>query len=104
MNNDKNIKLLIDKLNIMLGVGGSKPSVSPTSRSGGDRLSLPDTIHISTNMELEKLTKDQLVLTHTLLHRFYASGHKILTRKDIEQLHSKIKDKVNHFVFDKLDR
>ena len=55
-------------------------------------------------MNLEKLSKNDLIMAHTFLHRFYPRGNKELTKTDIEKLHGEIKTKIAHRDFDQLDR
>ena len=99
-----NIERLIERLNIILDVEGGEPSVSPASKPSDKAPVLSGGLYIHDNMNVEKLTNDELLLTHTLLHKFYASGHKKLTKRNIEKLHEDVKLKINHTDFDKLDR
>ena len=103
MYEDKVINL-ITKLNYMLSVDGFEPSVSPALSSSGEDLSSPDTIYIDETLNIDKLTENQLLLVHVLLHRFYASGNKKLDKKVIEKLHKQVSRKINHSYFDRLDR
>ena len=79
-------------------------SVSPTSGSPSG-LATGDALLLSNDMDLERLSKDELMLAHTLLHKFYGriEEKKDLTKKDIEKLHMQIKDKIPHKRFDRLD-
>ncbi len=87
---DQKIEKLIGKLNNFL--------------AGKEKLSISDVIKIDKGMDVEKLSKGDLCLAHTLLHKFHSSGSSNLEKKDIEQLHSKIKDKIKHEGrFDQLD-
>ena len=95
---------LIERLNHMLDVEGGGSFVSPTSRPSGGASALPGGIYIHKNMDYEQLTQNQLLLVHTLLHNFYASGHRELSKQDIEQLHRDLKEKIKHNDFDKLDK
>jgi len=95
---------LIDRLNFILGVEGGEQSNSPTSKPSDKAFALSGGIYIHKDMDMEKLTDNQVALVHTLLHKFYASGHKKLTKVDIEQLHDKLMENRNHNDFDSLDR
>jgi len=64
---------------------------------------LSDSIFIDKNMDFESLDEGKLMLVHTLLHKFYGSGNRLLTPKDIEKLHKEIIKKINHQPFDRLD-
>jgi len=99
-----NVERLIEQLTLMLDVEGGEPSVSPASTPSGVASVVPGGTYIHKDMSIEQLTSDELVLTHVLLHKFYAAGHKQLTRIDIEKLHRDVKEKINHFDFDKLDK
>ena len=94
---------IIERLNIMLGVEGGEPSVSPTSKLPGKVKTSSGGLYIHTNMDMEQLSQNELILVHTLLHKFYASGHKDLKRVEIEKLHGVVRSKLNHSPFDKLD-
>ena len=99
---------LLGKMNIMLGINGQVPSLSPTTNTensfGRDRLSLPNILLITKDLNVEQLDKDQLCLAHVLLHRFYSSKtNKTLTMEDIVKLHSQIIPLIKHSNFDKLD-
>lgn len=89
----------INKLNSRLTL--STGQISPTPTLGG-RLSR-ESIILTKGMSVESLSEENLYLAHTLLHKFYSGGSKSLKRKDIEQLHREIKEKIKHFDFDKLD-
>ena len=101
---ENKVENLIQKLNVMLSVDGEQPSVSPALSSSGEALASPDTIFIDSSLNVEKLTHDQILLVHVLLHRFYASGNKELDNDTIEILHSKVAEKMNHSYFDRLDK
>ena len=96
-------KELLSKLNIMLhhGDGCQNPSVSPTLVPGVD-FGPPGTLYSGMNMEA--LSKNELCLVHTNLHRFYPSGIGKVTKIDIEQLHAEIKERIKHTNFDMLDK
>jgi len=99
-----NVEQLIERLNIILDVEGGEPSVSPTSKSSGKASALSDGLYIRTDMDVESLSSDDLMLAHVLLHKFYATGHKELTSADMERLHDEVKARMNHTMFDRLDR
>jgi len=64
----------------------------------------PVPFYIDENMNIESLSKQDLYLMHTLLHRFYGrGGNKDLNKQTIEKLHLIIKNKIAHSDFDKLD-
>jgi hypothetical protein len=95
---------LLGKLNSLLDIDGTGPSVSP-KQSGGGKLPLPDGFRITAGTDIEALTTPEAYLVHTLLHKFYSVGNnKFLTNQDIVELHEKIKLKINHSEYDKLDR
>ena len=99
-----NYEKLINKLDKILTVDGAGPSVSPNDSSGGGRQPLPG-IFITREMNVEKLDKNQLLFVHVMLHKFYATGkNKYMTNDDIEYLHKKIREKIPHEDFDKLDQ
>ena len=91
---------LMEKLSFILKKEGVNPSVSPTFKAESG---ISDSVFIQKDMRIEALDKNLLFLVHTLLHKFYAGGNKILTREDIEDLHHKIIPRLNHSYFDKLD-
>lgn len=97
-------KYLIEKLNTYLNVGGVEPSVSPTRASG--RSNFSHDVFIETNMNLDTLTDQELLMVHTLLHKFYASGgNNKLNKSTIEKLHKNVCEKLSdHREFDKLDK
>ena len=100
---EQKFKSLIEKLNAYIDIDGVDPSVSPTLGSDGVKSSGP--LFITANMDVDRLSSSQLLLTHTLLHRFYTCGGiKNLNKKDIEKLHGKIAKKIKHVSFDKLDK
>ena len=102
--NENKVNNLINKLNYMLSVDGVKPSISPALSSSGGALTSPDPIYIDETLNIDKLSQNQILLVHALLHRFYASGNKNLDKTVIEKLHKEISHKMNHIYFDRLDR
>ena len=100
--NPEKFQELMGKLSSLLKEEGVNPSVSPTTRGGIQPLGA-DTVFISKGMNLDLLNKNTLLLIHVLLHKFYATGTKNLTKEDIKDLHEQIKTKINHHYFDRLD-
>jgi len=104
--NDNKYSHLIEKLNKYVHDNVSTTFVSPTKLGEqGGSLSLNNSnVYITNDIDFESLNDNQLCLVHTLLHRIYASGGtKDLTKINIEKLHEDIKNKINHFKFDRLD-
>ena len=103
MNEDR-YNQLVEKLNhFMLNADGSIPSVSPALRGTGVGMASP-ALYITPNMDLEHLSQNQTILAHVLLHKFYSTGCKTLTRQDIEALHGLVIKKLpSHDRFDRLD-
>lgn len=103
MTNTEKCKVLIDKLNRLLHQrGGYVPPVSPTQTGSGK---VSPELTLTSDMRLDDLTQNEILLAHTLLHRFYPQGIRDLNKQDIEQLHSKIRTKTSHKEdFDQLDR
>ena len=102
--NENRYHQLVEKLNkFMLNADGSNPSVSPAASLGGAGMASPP-IFITPSTNFEQMTENQIVLAHVLLHKFYSTGCKTLTKQDIEELHDKIIKKLSsHDYFDKLD-
>lgn len=95
---------LLTKLNLILNVGGDTPSVSPAlNPSGVCKAAASDTLFITRDINVEQLSENQLQYVHVLLHKFFASGNKYLTKNEIKELHEKIRVKISHHDFDKLD-
>ena len=61
-------------------------------------------LRLEKNMNVEQLSSDQLCMAHVRLHNLYPRGNGTLSKENIEQLHSKIKEKINHKIFDQLDK
>ena len=93
---------LLTKLNTVLE--NNSPSVSPINVSGGGRNASPEPLLITDNIEIEQLSNSQLIYTHTMLHKLYATGSKYINKPDIVGLHDRIKLRINHSSFDKLDK
>jgi len=93
---------MLEQLNKHIYIDGAKPSVSPKfGKSSASALGIPN---ITKEMRLDVLTNKQLVLIHSLLHKFYAiGGNESLSKETIEFIHKKIKNKIQHKRFDKLD-
>jgi len=103
--NEKKYYKLVEKLSSYIDNDGVDPSVSPTLGSDGGRKATSVPLFITREMDMEKLSHSELIRTHTLLHKFYGhSGTKNLDKNDIEELHSKIKSRIEHYDFDKLDK
>ena len=88
----------------MLDTEGGESSVSPTSRPSDGKLTPSEGPYIYKDMDVEQLTQNEKIMVHVLLHKFYASGHRDLSKEDIEQLHAKLTEDMPHTAFDKLDR
>ena len=95
---------LIRKLDRFLNIESDSLSISPTSLGSNNRKSLLESFHITKDMSIEKLTTNKLIMIHALLHQFYVTGNRELSKQDIEQLHAKIIERNPHKEFDKLDR
>ena len=91
---------LMEKLAFILKKEGVSPSVSPTFKAESG---ISDSVFIQKDMKIETLDRNMLMFIHTLLHKFYATGNKTLTKEDIIDLHQKVVPKLNHHYFDKLD-
>ena len=96
--NEKKYRELIEKLN---NAYSGPEFVSPTRLGffGGEnsRKILPDTFFVKANMDIEQLTKNNLYLLHTMLHKFYAVGkNKTLSIDDIKKLHKDVSKKINY--------
>lgn len=94
---------LIKKLNLILSVDDTSSSVSPTT-TGSITGSTRDTLFITPDLELDKLTNNELLFVHVMLHKLYASKSKTLKRDEIIRLHKDIEKRINHENFDELDR
>jgi len=101
---NEKVEQLIHKLDTLLGVDSLELSVSPALGKSGSNFVQPDPIIISESLDINKLDQNQLTLTHTLLHQFYGTGSKNLTKEVIEKLHDKVKEKITHTYFDRLDK
>lgn len=95
---------LIKRLNeIILSVDGDKPSVSPTT-PGSTMSNARGTLIITPELEVEKLSNDELLYVHTMLHKLYGSRPKNITKQEIIKLHNEVKQLINHVNFDELDK
>jgi len=60
-------------------------------------------IEITPEMNVEEYSDEKCYLIHTLLHLFYNTGAKNLSRSDVERLHKIVKKRIKHENFDDLD-
>ena len=108
MKDSEKLSKLIEKLdNYIHHLDGVKPSnTSPTHEVNVRFDSTPTAhlSHLSDDMCLEKLTKDELTLLHSRLHMHYPRGTKTLSKQGIEKLHEEVKVRLKHFNFDQLDK
>ena len=103
--NDKKYKELVERLNLYIDDDLGPESVSPTLGSDGGVKTTSAPLFITKEMNVEKLSKNDVYLTHMLLHKFYARGGiKDLDKPNIEKLHKLIRVKFSHSDFDKLDK
>ena len=58
---------------------------------------------LSPDTDFESMTKNELLLAHVLLHKFYATGNKTLSKEEIKILHDEVKKHIKHTRFDDLD-
>ena len=103
--NDDRYNQLIEKLNTFLSVDKGPLSVSPTRGTpGASKAASPGTPFIVRKMDINVLSQNETLLVHTLLHKFYASGNRDLSKTDIRNLHNEVKEKLaSHVYFDRLD-
>ena len=82
--------------------------VSPTS----PKFLVPDSfgarsLYLSNNSNFSFMTKNELLLSHVLLHKFYATGNKKLSKNDLKVLHKQLlphlEKHMKHIRFDELD-
>lgn len=100
---------LMDKLERLIPINAhplllfkqNSPSFNP--RSG---VINPAGLIITKDMDITKLDSNNLVLLHTLLHKFYSTrSGRGLSKNSIVELHNLVIPKLrNHYVFDKLDK
>jgi len=102
---EEKYKELLSKLNTIIDISSCTDEISPTSEKSGDGLATPDKFLLTPETDVEKLSENEIFLTHALLHQFYATGGvNKLNKTDIEQLHKKIKERMkDHSNFDRLD-
>lgn len=86
---------LQSKLTRLLSVDEVNSSVSPT---------LSEIISIDKSLDIENLTKNELLLIHVLLHKFYRYGNKRISKTEIEKLHKQVSKRINHQFYDDLDK
>ena len=102
--NQEQYEQLIKRLEGYIDIDDVDSSVSPTLGSGGAKTS-SDLPFISKEMCFDEMDRGQLLLIHALLHQFYGrGGTRDLKKREIESLHSRIVDLIDHVDFDKLDR
>jgi hypothetical protein len=106
MINETRIKELLSKLNTIIDTSSVHGDVSPTSEKSGVGFASPDNFFLTKETNVEKLSENEVLLAHTLLHQFYATGGvNNLDKNSIEQLHKKIKERItSHSDFDRLDK
>ena len=92
-------KELLGKLDLILNADGSIPSVSPALGRGSN----PSVIFITPDLDVERLSQNDLTMTHAMLHKLYATGTKTITREQIKILHEKVRLRMSHSDFDSLD-
>jgi len=104
MIDDKKFRELLTKLDkcLLHQRDGTEPSVSPTPKMSGWDSSHPGILF--KDMPLSVLTKEELMMIHANLHRFYPRGIGELKKQDIEKLHAKVRIRIKHHDFDQLDR
>ena len=62
-------------------------------------------LKLERGMNVEQLSRDQLMMAHARLHNMYPAGTKEINKEDIKNLHLKVKKRMNtHSDFDHLDR
>jgi len=98
--NKQRYRELLRKLDSILKADGSIPSVSPAPTGPGVSAS---GLYIFSHMDIESLSKNDLLLAHALLHKFYITGNKILKKDEIVDLHKKVAERMSHSRFDTLD-
>lgn len=106
MNNDK-IERLINQLNSYIDMNGSRPFISPTSPMPSGNSFPLGSMSLKKKTDFSSMTKNELLLAHCLLHKFYATGNKKLNKEDLKSLHNEIlpylEEHMVHERFDKLD-
>jgi hypothetical protein len=60
-------------------------------------------VFITKDTDVETLNNNQLLMTHVLLHKFYSTGNRELTKENIIDLHGKVSARIKHSHFDRLD-
>lgn len=99
---DKRYDELLKKLNGY--VSSNSVDVSPTQKVSGVAGAISDTIFLSKEMDVEKLTYNEKILAHVLLHNFFSRGGiKNLNKGEIIALHKKVVAFIPHNNFDVLD-
>ena len=92
------LKLRLDEQSIKLKV--SHPVSGPVGNPH------PTGLLITKDMDVSKVSQQQLPLMHTMLHMFYSGNSGMgLSKKSIEDLHKQIVERLQgHSRFDRLDR
>ena len=98
-----NTEEIINKLNSLLGKGTGEHDVSPTSTSGRGASTLSSALYIHKDINVDVLSKNNLLLLHVMLHKFFSAKNKSLRKDEIIKLHRRVSQKINHSRFDKLD-
>jgi len=89
-------------LELLTHIDSCMSRVSPTQRL--PEVSTSGNLFISKDIDVDKLSYNDKILMHTLLHNFYARGGiKNLTKVNIIDLHKKIMNSIPHKRFDILD-
>lgn len=60
---------------------------------------------ISTDLDVDKLTNNEIILAHSLVHLLSSVKNKHFTFEQLKQIHDRIKTRFpNHKYFDRLDK
>ena len=102
--NEEVFERLLKKLDSRINNDGVDTSVSPTLGSGCDN-SRPVPLFITTDIDFESLSANELTLAHVLLHKFYAQKtNREFTKKELKELHKRLVVHLNnHQYYDGLD-
>lgn len=90
---------LIKKIDIGLSASGLTHTLG-SEQNASDRA-----FKITKDFDIEKLSPEKLILSHSLLHFLHSrGGTKELSSRDIVNVHKKVKEKLGmHKRFDRLD-
>ena len=99
---DNKFSELLSKLDITLNADGSNPSVSPSIKTP-DGVRPCQGLYITPELDVEQLNQNELILAHALLHQFYATGIKNLSKEQIKDVHDRVAERLNHTEYDDLD-